>query len=96
MCHELPFQRSANGTTVLLEDPTAVQAVAALHETPLRTMYVAPAGLGVGWICQAVPFQRSASDTMVLPLLYTPTAVQAVAELHETAPRPPPVGVVMD
>src|ERR1700733_7058439 len=57
-----------------------------------------PAGLGVGWMDQALPFQASASvDPSRLPELAalsrpapameSPTAVQAVAERHETPNR---------
>lgn len=42
-------------------DPTAVQAVAVVQETPERTLLLLPEGLGVDWIDQAVPFQRSTS-----------------------------------
>ena len=62
----VPFQCSASvgpaGPAVLvLAPPTAVQALADVHDTPLKLLKAAPAGLGVDWIDQRVPFQRSAS-----------------------------------
>jgi hypothetical protein len=53
---------SASGTLVpvLLKFPTAVQAVADVHDTPLKV--VGMAGLRVDWTDQLVPFQPSASD----------------------------------
>src|ERR1700730_2292988 len=75
--------------------PTAVQAVAVLHDTPFRKLLTAPAGLGVGWIFQLLPFQRSASVTRVPePLPESPTAVQAVAAVHDTPIRKLPVAPV--
>jgi hypothetical protein len=46
-----------------------VQAVAEVHDTPLRTLRVAAVGLGVGWIAQEVPFHRSARVKVVPELL---------------------------
>jgi hypothetical protein len=43
-----------------VENPTAVQAVADVHETPSRD--AAPPGLGVEWTDQLVPFQASAKE----------------------------------
>jgi hypothetical protein len=64
-----------------------MQAVAELHEMADRTLpgnVPASAGLGVAWILQAVPFHPSASVRSVLALFWeNPTAVQAVAELHD-------------
>jgi hypothetical protein len=50
---------------------------------------VAPAGLGVAWMRQLVPFHRSASGVL-LPResVCAPTAVQARAEVQETAKNP--------
>jgi hypothetical protein len=65
-----------------------MQAVAEVHEMADRTLpgnTSASAGSGVGWILQAVPFHPSASVRSVLELFWKkPTAVQAVAELHDT------------
>ena len=41
-------------------EPTAVQAVADVHDTPFKVLVVAFFGLGVAWIFQVVPFQTSA------------------------------------
>src|SRR5436853_69670 len=78
--------------------PTAVQLTAVVQETPSRDPFVS---LGVDWIVQLVPSQRSASS--VAPKLgakNSPTAVQAVAALHDTAsnwvPVLPAVAAVQD
>jgi hypothetical protein len=70
----VPFQRSTNPS------PTAVQAVADGHDTPLSWLTGWPVGLGEDWIDQVLPFQRSAKVPWLLP----PTAVQATAEVHDT------------
>jgi hypothetical protein len=62
-----------------------VQAVADEHDTPYRK----PShsfGFGVGSVDQVVPFQRSANVPCPPPLVgeYSPTAVQAVADVHDT------------
>src|SRR6516164_1902084 len=91
--HAVPFQRSASVTVVVLVEvlPTAVQALADVHDTPPRTTDDPPAGVGVCWIDHVVPFHRSASDPPLLgPVLSMPTAVQALADAHDTAPRPLP------
>jgi hypothetical protein len=68
-----------------VNDPTAVHAVADGHDTPPRTLLVAPAGLGVVWIVQLVPFQASANVAVAAaPLVNDPTAVQTVADGHDT------------
>lgn len=46
---------------------------------------MAPAGLGVAWMLQAVPFQPSANVTVAPELFwYEPTAVHADGPLHES------------
>ena len=40
-----------------------MHADVAVHDTPARLLYVAPAGLGVGWMAQVAPFQLSAKVT---------------------------------
>src|SRR5205085_1258889 len=67
--------------------PTAVQALLDVHDTPpLRTLAVAPAGLGVLWIVQLLPFQTSASVTGMPPSSVSyPTAVHAVLAVHDTS-----------
>src|SRR3989442_1590459 len=66
--------------------PTAVHALAEVHETSLSKLSVDPAGLGVAWITQEVPFQRSAKVSPVPELsTFSPTAVHALAEVQDTA-----------
>jgi hypothetical protein len=94
----VPFQPSAKVTVPVVEiklEPTAVQAVADVHETPLSVLDSALVGLGVVSIDQLAPFQRSANDTVSrVELELEPTAVQAVADVHETElRRSPPVGL---
>jgi hypothetical protein len=83
----VPFQRSATKVLPLAKlmgaGPTAMHAVAEVHDTPLNDPDVPP-GLGVVWTDQPVPFHRSAS---VVPPGPPPTAVHAVAEVHDTALR---------
>jgi hypothetical protein len=67
------------------EYPTAVQAVAEVHETPPNEL---PSVLGAGGVDstdQEVPSQRSTSARGSYPLgeVY-PTAVQAVVDVHDT------------
>ena len=85
----VPFQCSARVPwTSPLPDayPVAVHALAEVHDTPLRALTEAPAGLGVAWMDQAVPFQCSASVPWRPPLPEEyPVAVHALAEVHETA-----------
>src|SRR5213080_263950 len=84
--HEVPSQASTSGAP-LLSLPTAIQAVAEPQDTPARK----PPNclLGVGWMDQVVPFQRSASVRGLPPESSTevPTAVQALAEVQDTAAR---------
>jgi hypothetical protein len=86
----LPFHCSASVTKVPLlpEDPTAVQAVALVHDTPASLFWIAIdplPGLGVGWITQLEPFQASATVSTKPLRKKNPTAVQAVADVHDTA-----------
>jgi hypothetical protein len=46
-----------------------------------------PMGLGVLWIDQATPFQCSANGSETNPMV-NPTAVQVVAETHDTPESP--------
>jgi hypothetical protein len=94
IAHLVPFHRSANvaSPTVSLDPPTAVHAVAEVHDTALKKLCVAPAGVGTDWIDQLVPFHSSEK----VPCGLLPTAVQAVADVHDTPLRTPnvvPVGV---
>src|SRR5690242_5486575 len=59
----VPFHRSASGTTLLdalTKSPTAVQASAAVHETPPRNPLRPPLGIGVFLMVQDVPSHCSA------------------------------------
>ena len=62
-----------------------------MHDTPDSWAKVVLT-LGVAWTVQLLPFHRSASvlRTPVLSL-ESPTAVQAAAELHDTANRSLPL-----
>ena len=67
--------------------PTAVQAVADVHETAFKKD-PALSEVGVGWILQVAPSQRSVSVPTEFPELHaevlvqaTPTAVQAEGEV---------------
>jgi hypothetical protein len=84
MVHAVPFHRSAS--VPRLESPTAMHAVADVHDTPEKPLDCAPAGSGVDCTAQEVPFQRSASVTPVPELsVKFPTAVQLEADEHDTA-----------
>lgn len=45
---------------MVLAYPTAIQAVAEVHVTPIRRLASAPALLGVAWVLHLEPSQRSA------------------------------------
>jgi hypothetical protein len=95
-CHRVPSHRCATSPVGMPElsrvVPTAMQNVLAVQETPNRPVPGAPAGLGVGWMRQLVPFHNSARVPVGLPKLSVraPTAVQATADMHDTAAREPP------
>ena len=62
-----------------------MHAVEDVHDTPWRRLSVAPVGLGVDWIDHAVPFHASTSVTSTPELLvYAPTALHVVEEVHDT------------
>ena len=93
--HAVPFQRSASSCSwpaTLPEPPTATQAVAEVHEIPRRMLPVAWLGFGTGWSFQAVPVHLSAMANSLPSLLMRPTAVQAVAALHDTPRSSPGTG----
>jgi hypothetical protein len=90
--HPVPSQRSAtvkgvsgNGAKGLETSLTAVHAEGVEHETPLRVSPFpsVPEGVTGSCIVQVVPFHRSASN----PVSVFPTAVQADADVHETAAK---------
>src|SRR5438128_1457406 len=70
--------------------PTATQDVAEAHETELKMVWSAPAGVGAAWVAQLPPEKRSMSGCRS-PVV--PAAVHSVVDEHET-PRnePPPPG----
>lgn len=98
--HAAPFHTSTNGAVVNSDSaasPTATQAVGAVQETPSKLLSFAPGPGGVDVIVQRTPFQDSASGTCV-PLQTnelhdSPTATQAVEELHETPDSEPNFGL---
>jgi hypothetical protein len=67
----VPFHRSASVEVApaLTYEPTAVHALAAVHERPRRTLPVAADGLGVDWIAQPLPVCTSASVIFTSELL---------------------------
>jgi hypothetical protein len=74
------------------QQPTARHAVAAVHETPSRAPYVDPVGVGTGSIVQLVPSHPSASGVPPkgdAPPRPVPTAVQLVADPHDTLENAP-------
>jgi hypothetical protein len=68
-----------------VNEPTAMQKLRDVHDTWMSSLNVAPAGVGVRWIDQLVPFQRSASATFLPSTNLTPTAVQTLTDVHDTA-----------
>lgn len=84
-----PSQVSAKAVPVPLWSvyvPTAVQAVAELHDTLRSKLAFAALGAGVLWIVQPEPSHRSASGTALPPPAVVeklPTAVQASEDGQE-------------
>jgi len=92
-CQALPFQFSANACwwlAVVLASyqPAASQEVAAVHDTPLRIVAAAAAGLGTDWAAQAVPSHLAAKVGAGL-LKFLATASQDLADGHDTPARAP-------
>jgi hypothetical protein len=56
------------------------------HQTPYRALNDTPRRFGVGTIRHLIPFQTSASVNVfdAFSLEYSPTAVQALAAVHDT------------
>ena len=69
--------------------PAAVQAVAALHDTPVKIANVVPVGFGGVLSVQLVPFQTSVSSLFAwnapVALENPPTVTHAVDEAQDTA-----------
>jgi hypothetical protein len=85
----VPFQASASIfvlDVLSMKSPTAVHDVAVGHDTPFSSLTSAPGWFRVVWIAQLVPFHLSASieGGTSKPVLAPPTAVQAVAAVHDT------------
>jgi hypothetical protein len=77
MDQEVPFHASA---TARPSDPAAVQALAAVQDTPLSVALPgAGTGSGICWTDHAVPFHCSAAGAFLFPAAYHPVAVQSVA-----------------
>src|SRR3954454_2845088 len=80
----VPSQRSASGaTTPFRYSPTAVHAVAEVHDTASRALSIAPLAGGLAWTAHAPPSHRSIAVGCEWPGV--PVAVHAVGEEHETA-----------
>ena len=86
--HLLPFHRSATGPAPVLgtySEPTAVQARAEVHDTPVRKLFVAPGGRTRRITDHLWPFQRSASIVSVPFRVTSPTATHITAAGQDTA-----------
>jgi hypothetical protein len=101
----VPFQLSAisscapeqfGSSSERQASPTAMQAVADVHETALKVLIVAPGIFGVGWTVQPLPSRRAANVTSMFALFVKlPTAVHAISDVHDTrfsAPLAGPLG----
>jgi hypothetical protein len=89
--HVAPFQRSTNVApfafprTLPNESPTAAQAFADAHETPLSSASSRVRSIGVPWISHRDPFQRSTTGRSgPLPRRSDPTMKQALGDAHDT------------
>jgi len=94
MVQLVPSHASARVTVFPLlpdgvEDPTAMQAVELVHETPARLLEIEPAMFGVVTMLQLVPSQLSASveDVPATGSSAVPTAMQLVSDEQEIASR---------
>jgi hypothetical protein len=86
--HWVPSQRSASVAVtleLLWKDPTAVQAAADVHETPLSVLFVPPVGMGTALGVHVAPSQCSARADWPAWEGEVPTALQALPDVHETA-----------
>src|SRR6516165_7490583 len=95
-----PVHRSArvSGPALVRYSPTAVQALA-VHATPLKKLPWPAESFRVGWTAHVVPFHRSTrvvDPAWAVPFRF-PTAVQADADVQDTAAsRPPGAGLGVD
>src|SRR5690349_20300994 len=92
MDHDVPSHRSARGdvlSRLSRQDPTAVQAVAEVHDTLEKPPAAAPAGSGTGWMDHEAPSHRSASGPGSPEAMSpNPTAMQLLAEVHDMPSSP--------
>jgi len=83
-----PFHDSTNVWNVpdASVPPTASQKAEPMHETPFRRARSAPVsvGFGLGMMVHVAPFHSSVSVLVVVPAVEVPTAMQKVAEVHDT------------
>ena len=75
------------GPSGLCKKPTAVQAVAKVHDTPNRPLESLADVMGVGLIFQEVPSHCSATTVSTASLGKLPTAIQRVLSVHDTRLR---------
>jgi len=90
ICQLAPFQCSAKVVVWLAwrEYPTATHAVGDVHDTAVRNVSVASAGLGIDCRSHCRPFHCSASaNCRPAESMKSPTAVQAAAAVHDTPVR---------
>src|SRR6266480_5741483 len=88
------------GPSGLCKKPTAVQAVAKVHDTPNRPLESLADVMGVGLIFQEVPSHCSATTVSTASLGELPTAMHLVLSVHDTRLRsafevPLPPGLAM-
>jgi hypothetical protein len=95
MLQLVPFQRSANGwlgKSLNPAPPTAVHALAEVHDTPRRYPTGTPDGNGTGLTVQLVPFQTcDKGRCSPRESMKNPTAMHEVEDEHETE-KPWPLG----
>ena len=87
--HLVPFHPSASISVLdvlVMKSPTALQDEAPPHDTPFSSLTRAPGTFCAVCSDQLVPFHLSTSidGGTWRPALAPPTAVQAVAAVHET------------
>jgi hypothetical protein len=71
-------------------DPTAVQDVLDVQETPASLVASDLPGITGVWVAQRLPSHRSTRGTSTLLTLWKePTAVQASLDVHDTATNDP-------
>ena len=88
-----PSHRSTRGTPPAVSEtpPTAVHALAAVHDTPSKADCEAPPGSGTGTTDHDDPSHHSANANST-PLSNTlPTAIHALADTHDTLTRATPI-----